>query len=336
VALSFINLNLLDDLFEQAFAATHTDTEWTVNFTSGEFSGYALTLNGTGFTGDGGLPIAGTINAISLSGDGIEMTTTGLSLSPSLLLDLADLNDIGEHYPNDDEGEVDEPDDQPEEEEDDYLLGDDEDNDIDGGDGDDNIDGGCGDDELDGDTGNDELNGEDGDDTLRGGSGEDHLNGHDGKDSITCGAGLDVATGGAGHDRIHGGADKDRLNGGSGNDTLQGGTGGDLLRGGDGHDKFVFKAFSDSGKVATTRDVIADFTHGDRIDLSAMDANSHSSGNQRFSLVSDFTGVCGQVQADKNAKGFLVMGDVNGDKTADFSLQVHTELANLRSYDFIL
>jgi hypothetical protein len=45
----------------------------------------------------------------------------------------------------------------------------------------------------------------------------------------------------------------------------------------------VFKAFSDSGKVATTRDVIADFTHGDRIDLSAMDANSHSSGNQRFS-----------------------------------------------------
>jgi len=126
----------------------------------------------------------------------------------------------------------------------------------------------------------------------------------------------------------------DRLDGRDGNDFLRGDGGRDTLVGGGGDDKFVFSSVSQSRPTA--RDVIADFHHGDRVDLSAIDANIQSSGNQKFAFVSDFTERAGQLQWDKTSSGFIVSGDVNGDGVADFAIQLNTTLNKLHASDFVL
>ena len=89
-------------------------------------------------------------------------------------------------------------------------------------------------------------------------------------------------------------------------------------------------------RAQVSRDVITDFEHGDKIDLSRIDANTRWSGSQAFHLVTHFTGAAGELKADKTSWGFLVGGDVNGDGRADFALSVKTALAALHSYDFVL
>ena len=70
--------------------------------------------------------------------------------------------------------------------------------------------------------------------------------------------------------------------GGIGNDTLAGGGGADTLTGGAGANRFVFSV-ADLG----SSDEITDFSHahGDKIDLSAIDANSGVAGDQAFSFI---------------------------------------------------
>ena len=70
----------------------------------------------------------------------------------------------------------------------------------------------------------------------------------------------------------------DTLDGGDSIDTLTGGAGADSLTGGVGNDTFVFGQITESGLTATTRDVIADFTVGDKIDVSAIDADTTLAG----------------------------------------------------------
>ena len=106
--------------------------------------------------------------------------------------------------------------------------------------------------------------------------------------------------------------------------------------GGSGSDRFIFKSRSESGTTSSKRDVIADFTRGDKVDLSYLDANTTRSGNQKFAFVSKFTGRPGEQQWDENSKGFMVSADVNGNGVADFSIQLNTKLSSLRSSDFIL
>ena len=66
-----------------------------------------------------------------------------------------------------------------------------------------------------------------------------------------------------------------------GNDRLIGGNGSDTLIGGASSDNFVFSALSNS--TPASPDTIVDFTHGlDKIDLSAIDANTAAGGNQAF------------------------------------------------------
>jgi Ca2+-binding RTX toxin-like protein len=78
---------------------------------------------------------------------------------------------------------------------------------------------------------------------------------------------------------------RDTIFGGAGDDTLIGGAGRDSLRGGDGLDVFDFNASSDSGAAP---DVVADFQKGtrleagDKIDLSSIDADPTTLGNQAF------------------------------------------------------
>ena len=92
------------------------------------------------------------------------------------------------------------------------------------------------------------------------------------------------------------------------------------------------------------RDVITDFTHGqDRIDLSAIDANSKIAGNQAFSWrgTGNFTGAPGQlIERIYNPAGTandktIIYGDINGDARADFQIEL-TGLKTITVSDFIL
>jgi hypothetical protein len=96
------------------------------------------------------------------------------------------------------------------------------------------------------------------------------------------------------------------------------------MDGGSASDRFVFAAISDSGPDGAQRDVIDNFESGDLIDLAAIDANASVSGDQAFNFVAVFTGTAGQLQWEQIGAGsFVVSADVDGDATADFSLQIY-------------
>jgi hypothetical protein len=87
-------------------------------------------------------------------------------------------------------------------------------------------------------------------------------------------------------------------------------------------------------------DTIVDFQNGDRIDLSAIDANSGAGGNQQFTFIGSgaFSGA-GQVRAEYDAgtKQWTVSGDVDGDGEADFEILVaRVDSSPIVMTDFIL
>ncbi|GLK81166.1 M10 family metallopeptidase C-terminal domain-containing protein [Methylopila turkensis] len=158
-----------------------------------------------------------------------------------------------------------------------------------------------------------------------------------GADQLGGSAAADTLLGEAGADRISAGDGADVLSGGAGNDRLIGGLGKDKIFGGDGGDKISYSSVAESTNRA--RDVIMDFSsrQGDRIDLSAIDANTIESDNQQFDWVGDaaFSNVAGQLRFETRGDLFLVEGDVNGDGTADFSLGFKN-VAALTADDFLL
>lgn len=132
----------------------------------------------------------------------------------------------------------------------------------------------------------------------------------------------------------------DTLRGGAGNDVLWGGEGRDTLIGGGGKDVFLFKSVSEIGSTPSTRDVITDFTKGyDKIDLSAIDANSKVSGNQAFTFLAQdgqaFTKQAGQLAWHTESGKTIVQGDVNGDGIHDFEFQLNGVI-HLGAGDFVL
>ncbi|HEV7248501.1 MAG TPA: M10 family metallopeptidase C-terminal domain-containing protein [Shinella sp.] len=149
-------------------------------------------------------------------------------------------------------------------------------------------------------------------------------------------------SGGRGNDALVGLAGKDRLNGGAGNDWLDGGSGADILTGGSGADTFVFRSAADIGLAVGKRDRITDFEPGrDRIDLSAIDANGPETGHT-FTLLAKakaFTGDAGDLRwytTTSSGKAITVVeGDIDGDKAADFRLELDGKLA-LSKGDFLL
>jgi Ca2+-binding RTX toxin-like protein len=202
------------------------------------------------------------------------------------------------------------------------LLGSNTGNDILIGDGSDNV--------ISGNGGNDILTGQAGADTIDGGRGADVIDGGDGNDSLTGGDGNDVLLGGAG---------ADTLIGGLGNDTLTGGAGKDLMNGGGGLDKFVFGPADFSGITASTADMVADFSSfdGDRIDLSAVDADTVQTRDQAFTFIGNaaFHHTAGELRFEAATRGLVVMGDTNGDGIADFAIFV-SKVASLAASDFVL
>ncbi len=77
----------------------------------------------------------------------------------------------------------------------------------------------------------------------------------------------------------------------------------------------------------------------DDIDLSSIDANGGGAGNAAFGFLAakgaTFTGVAGQLRWAQTPANTLIEGDVNGDKTADFQMQL-IGLKTLIAGDFIL
>ncbi|MFN3858063.1 MAG: Ig-like domain-containing protein [Caulobacter sp.] len=161
---------------------------------------------------------------------------------------------------------------------------------------------------------------------------------------------------------LNGGAGNDEIDGREGADVIWGGAGGDTLMGGSGGDTFLYKLVSESNasvavgaprgaaKAAqqsapgSNTDLILDFSvsEGDKIDLRQIDAQTNKAGNQDFTIVDSFTGVSGQMTiktygvlnmvsedggpADGPATwGYILEADVNGDRTADFTLMVNSQ-----------
>ena len=129
-------------------------------------------------------------------------------------------------------------------------------------------------------------------------------------------AGADRLTGKDGNDTLLGGADVDLLYGDAGNDRLDGGAGQDKMTGGAGADEFVFSFASDTARAKS--DKVLDFQTGvDRIDLSAIDADTSVAGNQAFVYGSSAAGV-----ASLWVSSSYVYGDTNNDGTADLAIYV--------------
>jgi predicted extracellular nuclease len=243
-----------------------------------------------------------------------------------------------------------------------------------GNEGRDELVGAGGNDRLRGFGGNDVLFGGEGDDVLEGGAGNDRMQGGAGNDSYfvdatgdvviesanqgvdtvrttlasyTLGANVEalqfqtaVASTGFGNalgnnlfggiagDTLSGLAGDDRLVGGGGDDVLNGGVGKDVLDGGSGADRFVF-ATGDFATIAKP-DIITDFdvNSGDVIDLREAEMSS-------FIGSGAFTGTAGEVRSQVRGAYTFVYGDVNGDRVADFAIQ----LAGVRALsgdDFLL
>lgn len=220
---------------------------------------------------------------------------------------------------------------------------------------------------LNGGTGNDKLNAGAGNDSLLGGAGEDILIGGLGNDSLSGGEGddlvdySDAVAGFATVDLSKGKASGDGSDtlisiedviGSEGDDIIIGSASGNELTGGLGSDRldagkdkvtdiFRFKTLADSNK-GTERDKLFNFVSKiDDIDLSALDANKSTSGDQAFSFagttakanavwykVADVDGV-------KTTTDLIVYGDSNGDAKADFEIGV-VGINGLLVGDFVL
>ena len=180
-------------------------------------------------------------------------------------------------------------------------------------------------------------NGSNRNDYLRGTAKNDILRGHNGNDRLNGYSGKDILHGGNDNDKLRGGGDRDILNGGGGNDRLSGDGGQDWLKGGTGYDVFDFNKAYESGVGRSRRDIITDFQrNADRIDLRTIDAKK-GRGNQAFNFIgmNGFSGTNGELRYSLGSGGVIVSGDIDGNKSADFQIQV-TGLQNLSSNDFFL
>ncbi len=209
---------------------------------------------------------------------------------------------------------------------------------------------------LRGAAGNDWIDAGYGDDYVDGGAGDDTLIGgaHDGFGDTLAYANRPAAvrvnlglttpqqTGGAGRDSLSGfenllgsffadvliGDDgSNHIDGGAGNDTLCGAGGSDRLIGGPGADTFLirhrYELGPDSG-LGTSRDLIVDFSAGDRLDLSALDADHTLAGNQAFAFIGaePFSGL-GQLRYTVIGGYGLLEGNLRAGLEADFALQLN-------------
>jgi Ca2+-binding RTX toxin-like protein len=237
------------------------------------------------------------------------------------------------------------------------IIGNDADNLLEGGNVSDVLHGGDGNDRLEGGWGADSLYGDAGDDVLAdtnsrsdlqtildGGDGTDTVSYYTGATAVTVN--LTAGTGSGGNaqgdilvsiENVTGSAGADQITGNALANALNGWAGQDVLRGGGGADRFVFTATSDSQVGAADR--ITDFSHAqaNRVDLSAIDANTGAAGNQAFSFIGTglFTHHAGELRYVSDGTVTTIAGDINGDGVSDFHIQL-TGAIGLVAADFVL
>jgi len=256
----------------------------------------------------------------------------------------------------------------------DTLRGEDGDDVITGGGGDDVASGGAGADEIHGGNGNDMLFGGAGDDLIFGDDGNDIIEGGAGADRIWAGDGNDtiLSTAGDGNDSYWGGEGNDTLDyaaaasnltvdlgngfmgrgsvsgadvgndtiygfenfiGGSGHDVITASSLVNIIDGGLGNDTFCFTSVA-----AADGDTIFGFAPGDRIDFSAIDANTGQAGVQGFTLTAGSTlSGAGQIvvthEERDGADVTVIRGNVDANPDADFELTL-IGTHNLKAADF--
>ena len=186
-----------------------------------------------------------------------------------------------------------------------------------------------------GGSGNDRLTGNQAANVLRGSGGADRLDGLTGNDFLD---------GGSGNDRLFGGPGADKLYGRADNDVLVGGCGADLLAGGAGADCFVFRGVAESpyghgDRVVASGGPAFDApgrAFGDRVDVSAIDADAAAAGNQAFA----FGGKArGHLWLAEKGAATMVYANLDGDAAPEFELAIHDGTVRSWAYtahDFIL
>jgi Ca2+-binding RTX toxin-like protein len=140
---------------------------------------------------------------------------------------------------------------------------------------------------------------------------------------------------------LFGGAGHDTLTAGDGADLLVGGARADGLTGGAGADTFRYDAAGDS--IAGAEDLIGDFQTGlDKIDLSRIDADSATAGDQAFHWIGSnaFSGggapSAGELRVYENGGYGWIEGDTDGDGLADLVIVLQVGTAPLVQEDFLL
>jgi Ca2+-binding RTX toxin-like protein len=178
-------------------------------------------------------------------------------------------------------------------------------------------------------------------DTILAGGGADYLHGGAGDDLLDGEDGADVLTGAHGNDALLGGGGDDTLAGRVGNDTITGGLGADLLNGGDGADIYRFLAADDSTARPAGRDIIKRFDHdadparGDRIDLSAIDANGALPGDPAFQFIGTAPfSAPGQIRFQHVGSNTVVQVNIAGHSGAEMAIKL-LGLHDMMAFDFI-
>lgn len=231
---------------------------------------------------------------------------------------------------------------------DDVLFGTAANNTLNGGNGDDILLGGGGDDTLIGGNGLDDYSGGAGTDRVSWAYSNDegvHADLRDGTATFSDGAQeqllsienldgsqvADTLIGDSGANVLRGMDGDDRLVGGGGKDTLTGGKGADTVTGGGGADIFNYAALNESPTAG--RDTITDFTTGDHIRLTGLEASTGES----FTFIGGaaFSHTAGELQVVADGSDTAVNVDIDGNGTAEFSILL-TGHHTLTAGDFLL
>ena len=225
---------------------------------------------------------------------------------------------------------------------DDHITGSIDDNVLKGGKGDDVLSGGDGRDTLFGGADNDTLIGGKGADTMYGEDGIDTLDYHDSREGVTVDLLHGIGKGGDAEgdsfkyvENVIGSRGDDVLIGDNCDNVLNGGTGHDVLFGGGGHDTFAFTSSGFGSSAVSTPanpDQIKDFVQGeDVIDLTHLHVGPYQ--GPAHVLVDAFTGAANEVMVSVLPGTTLVLSDFDGDKVADFAIElsdpVHLTAADL-------
>ncbi|UVC10134.1 hypothetical protein IHQ71_05885 [Rhizobium sp. TH2] len=207
-------------------------------------------------------------------------------------------------------------------------------------------------DTLAGNTSRNTINGGGGDDSLVFTTGGDRLDGDAGIDRLvfqnfTEAANIDLGsqvTVGASTivttlveiENVLAGNGSDVIRGTTGDNTIEGSGGFDTMTGLGGNDTFVFRRLADIGLVAGQRDIITDFSAGDRIDFSALAGTEGQAGLDLIFIGDDgFSGEAGEIRFNVNNGGnTIVQIDLDGDGQEDAKLQLTGSVA-LTDADFL-